>query len=64
MRARLGRIIYRGGVIGAALTVAFVIAGALLNIGHENWHAIVRALIVAAIAWGIGRVALYALAAR
>jgi hypothetical protein len=61
MRAHLGRIIYVGGCIGSALIVALVFAGVLLNIGHENGAAIVRSLTIAALAWGIGRFALYAL---
>jgi hypothetical protein len=60
--ARLGQVLYWGGLIGSALIIAFVIAGALLNIGNENWGAIIRALVVAGIAWGIGRAALYLLA--
>lgn len=61
MRARLGWIIYVGGCIGSALIVVLAFAGVLLNIGHENGAAIVRSLTIAALAWGIGRSALYAL---
>jgi hypothetical protein len=64
MRARLGRIIYLGGCIGSALIVALAIAGILFNIGDENGAAIVRTLTIAALAWGIGRFALYALSER
>jgi hypothetical protein len=60
----MGHVLYWGGFIGSALIVALVIAGALINIGNENWGAIVSALIVAGLAWGIGRAALYILARR
>jgi len=62
MHARLGQVLYWGGLTGSSLVVASAIVGALLNVGNENWGAIVRTLIVAGIAWGIGRVALYLLA--
>ena len=64
MGERLGRIIYVGGCIGSALIVALAFAGVLLNIGHENGAAIVRSLTIAALAWGIGRFALYALSGQ
>jgi hypothetical protein len=64
MRAQIGRIIYLGGCIGSATIVALAVAGILLNIGDENGAAIVRTLTIAALAWGAGRFALYALTGR
>jgi hypothetical protein len=62
--ARLGQIIYFGACAGAALIAFLVFAGILLNIGNENGAAIVRTLVIASVAWGLGRTALYFLAER
>jgi hypothetical protein len=61
---RLGQIIYLGACAGAALIAFLVGAGILLNIGNENGAAIVRTLVIASVAWGLGRTALYFLAER
>jgi len=61
---RLGQIIYFGACAGAALIAFLVAAGILLNIGNENGGAIVRTLVIASIAWGLGRTALYFLTER
>jgi hypothetical protein len=61
---RLGQIIYFGACAGAALIAFLALAGILLNIGNENGAAIVRTLVIASIAWGLGRTALYFLAER
>jgi hypothetical protein len=62
--ARLGRTLYWGGLIGAALLIISALAGTLLNVGNENWAAIARVLVVAGVAWASGRAALYVLAGR
>jgi len=64
MLARLGRILYLGCCVGASLIGLATIAGILLNIGNENGAAIVRTLVIASLAWGIGRTALFFLAQR
>jgi hypothetical protein len=64
MLARLGRTLYWGGIIGSALLVISAFAGTLLNLGNENWAAIVRVLAIAGVAWASGRAALYILAGR
>ncbi len=58
----LGQILYRGACIGAGVVALSVVAGVLLNVGHENGAAIVRTLTVATVAWGLGRTALHFLA--
>jgi predicted anti-sigma-YlaC factor YlaD len=63
-RTRLGWIVYLGCCVGAALIVLATIAGILLNIGNENGAAIVRTLVIASLAWGIGRTAFFFLVER
>ena len=63
-RLRLGQIIYFGACTGAGFVAFLVLAGILLNIGNENGAAIVRTLVIASVAWGLGRTALYFLTER
>ena len=54
-----GTILYRGACIGSGIIALCVVAGILMNMGHENGAAIVRTLTLAAVAWGAGRTALH-----
>ncbi len=64
MRTRLGWILYLGCCVGASLIGAAAVVGILINIGNENGAAIVRTLVIASLAWGAGRTALFFLAER